>query len=292
MNLKTAPSGGLPALAQELGLSARAQERLVQTATPTLLETYAVQCEALTNPDSAPQAWKDLDAHLSGQDPDGMKLLALYLTAACRTREKYSSLGIPDEIFRDTMGCFALFLRKTEACSGRLVFDRGFWAWRHLACRLFRLGTLEFEYRAAEDGEPLAPGLAPQSPILSVHIPIDARLSDAALRDSYEQADRFFSLHGAALCRIGRPSAVLCGTWLLSPALCALLPKDSGILRFSRDYEIYATDPDNESFYYWLFNGRKPPEPLPRQTSLQRVVAAYLEQGGHIGSGYGIKKQE
>ena len=102
--------------------------------------------------------------------------------------------------------------------------------------------------------------------------------------------DEFFALHGPALCKSGMPRAVLCGTWLLSPALRALLSPDSGISRFGRDYNIYAADTDSESFYLWLFGGKKPLALLPRQTSLQRAVAAHLEQGGYIGSGYGIKK--
>ena len=77
---------------------------------------------------------------------------------------------------------------------------------------------------------------------------------------------------------------------LLSPALRALLSPDSGISRFGRDYNIYAAYTDSESFYLWLFGGKKPLALLPRQTSLQRAVAAHLEQGGYIGSGYGIKK--
>ncbi|MFR1785478.1 MAG: hypothetical protein ACLSWY_05505 [Ruthenibacterium lactatiformans] len=72
-------------------------------------------------------------------------------------------------------------------------------------------------------------------------------------------------------------------------AACAAVP-DSGISRFGRDYNIYAADTDSESFYLWLFGGKKPLALLPRQTSLQRAVAAHLEQGGYIGSGYGIKK--
>ena len=197
---------------------------------------------------------------------------------------------IPDEIFRDTMGCFSRFLREAKARSGRFIFDRAFWAWRHLACRLFRLGTLEFEYRAAGADEPLQSGIGPGTPMLSVHISSDARLSDDALPGSYGQADEFFALHGPALCKSGMPRAVLCGTWLLSPALRALLSPDSGISRFGRDYNIYAAYTDSESFYLWLFGGKKPLALLPRQTSLQRAVAAHLEQGGYIGSGYGIKK--
>ena len=235
----------LLALARELELPSCVCEQLVQTAVPALLDACAAQCMALTAPDTAFPAWKHLEAQFSGRDPDGMQILALYLAAACRTREKYRMMCIPDEIFRDTMGCFSRFLREAKARSGRFIFDRAFWAWRHLACRLFRLGTLEFEYRAAGADEPLPSGIGPGTPVLSVHISSDARLSDDALPGSYGQADEFFALHGPALCKSGMPRAVLCGTWLLSPALRALLSPDSGISRFGRDYNIYAAYTDS-----------------------------------------------
>ena len=181
----------LLALARELELPSCVCEQLVQTAVPALLDACAAQCMALTAPDTAFPAWKHLEAQFSGRDPDGMQILALYLAAACRTREKYRMMCIPDEIFRDTMGCFSRFLREAKARSGRFIFDRAFWAWRHLACRLFRLGTLEFEYRAAGADEPLPSGIGPGTPVLSVHIPSDARLSDDALPGSYGQADEF-----------------------------------------------------------------------------------------------------
>lgn len=99
----------LLALARELELPSCVCEQLVQTAVPALLDACAAQCMALTAPDTAFPAWKHLEAQFSGRDPDGMQILALYLAAACRTREKYRMMCIPDEIFRDTMGCFSRF---------------------------------------------------------------------------------------------------------------------------------------------------------------------------------------
>lgn len=79
----------LLALARELELPSCVCEQLVQTAVPALLDACAAQCMALTAPDTAFPAWKHLEAQFSGRDPDGMQILALYLAAACRTREKY-----------------------------------------------------------------------------------------------------------------------------------------------------------------------------------------------------------
>ena len=44
-------------------------------------------------------------------------------------------------------GLLFRFLLEAKARSGQFIFDCAFWGWRHLACRLFRVGTLEFEYR-------------------------------------------------------------------------------------------------------------------------------------------------
>ena len=81
-----------------------------------------------------------------------------------------------------------------------------------------------------DSSEPLPSGIAAHCPALSVYILPVAQLSDHALRDSYEQAERFFALHASSLYENGKPLAVLCSTGLLWPALDAFLPEDSGIL--------------------------------------------------------------
>lgn len=81
-----------------------------------------------------------------------------------------------------------------------------------------------------DSSEPLPSGIAARCPALSVYILPVAQLSDHALRDSYEQAERFFALHASSLYENGKPLAVLCSTGLLWPALDAFLPEDSGIL--------------------------------------------------------------
>ena len=75
-----------------------------------------------------------------------------------------------------------------------------------------------------DSSEPLPPGIAAHCPALSVYILPVAHLSDHALRDSYEQAERFFALHASSLYENGKPLAVLCSTALLWPALDAFLP--------------------------------------------------------------------
>ena len=216
-------------------------------------------------------------------------MLAAALAGACRTRRAYRERNIPDEIFLNTMGCFRRFLMETHEMSGRWAFDRGFWTWRQTGCLLFRLGTLEFEYCGPMRGEHRPKELA-EAPVVNVHIPSDAVLTREELDRSYDRAERFFAEEGHALCHQGPPRAVLCGTWLLAPALAELLPEGSGIRCFAGDYRLYAVEEDAPDFYRWLFGSEEPlpVKALPERTSLQRRAKARLAAGGKIGAACGI----
>lgn len=260
-------------LARELGVPREAQRYLGSVMEGMVWEGLEPVIKDLTEYDSAQDAQVRLAqlAMLQGET-SGMGQMAGMLAAACDTREKYRDWGIPDSVFLATMECFPRFLRETKQMTGEWIFDRAFWTWRQTSGRLFRLGTLEFEY-VREQGEPF----------LSVHIPSDARLTYPELEGAYQEAEDFWERHGEVLCPYGKPGSIRCCTWLLSPALEGLLPPDSGIRRFAQGYEVEALFPENESFYRWLFAGKKEWRELPEETSLQKAVKAYLASGGRIG---------
>ena len=242
--------------------------------------------EELTEPDTAAAAWKTVSAQLPAwQEDNGMAQLAVMLAAVCQTEKRYRREDIPAEVFLSTMDCFRRFLEETHARTGQWAFDRGFWTWRQTGGLLFRLGTLEFEYRRIRPG-PRPAGLEAEAPVLSVHIPSDAVLGREELDESYSIVRQFFSQE--KLCPWGKPKAVVCGSWLLAPALNGLLPEDSGIWRFARDYRLYDVDEEDQEFYEWLFGGCKPMEELPERTSLQRAVKAHLAAGGRLGMARGV----
>ncbi len=277
----------LTALAEELALPEAVLGPLAQAAEP-LPEGFPY--ERLASPETAEGAWRDITARLPAWEEDGgMAQLAAALAGACCTRRAYRERNIPDEIFLNTMGCFRRFLMETHEMSGRWAFDRGFWTWRQTGCLLFRLGTLEFEYCGPMRGEHRPKELA-EAPVVNVHIPSDAVLTREELDRSYDRAERFFAEEGHALCHQGPPRAVLCGTWLLAPALAELLPEGSGIRCFAGDYRLYAVEEDAPDFYRWLFGSEEPlpVEALPERTSLQRRAKARLAAGGKIGAACGI----
>lgn len=238
----------------------------------------------LAEPETAAAAWQAAAARLPAwQEDNGMAQLAVMLAAACRTEEQYCREGIPEDVFLATMDCFRRFLEETHARTGQWAFDRGFWTWRQTGGLLFRLGTLEFEYQRIRPG-PRPEGLEAEAPVLSVHIPSDAVLGREELDSSYSMASRFFS----QVCSFGRPKAVVCGSWLLAPALEGMLPEGSGIRRFAGDYCRYDVDEKDQEFYEWLFGGYKPLKELPERTSLQRAVKAHLAAGGRLGMARGV----
>ena len=207
------------------------------------------------------------------------------------TREEYGRQGIGEDVYLATMLCLPRFLRETYEITGRWGYDRGFWTWRQTGGLLFRLGELEFEYRLTERNEPLPEGLRAGDPILSVHIPSDAKLTREKLDASYTWAKRFFSeVPGPWISE--KPKAILCGTWLLSPELYGLLSENSGIRRFADDYSLYHIQQNDNAIYRWLYqlSGPVSAEKLPERTCLQRSVKGHLLSGGLIGIAWGILK--
>ena len=276
------------AMARELSLPAPVLALLDELAPRLPWAELSPRIDELTAPSLAEQARQALAGALAPLEGDtGMVQLACMLAAAGRTHARYRAAGVADPVFYATMDCFRRFLEETHGWTGRWVFDRAFWCWRQTSCLLFRLGALEFECTAAP-GDPPPPGLAAGDPLLSVHIPSDAPLTRAALDASYAEQRRFFAAEGAAFCTQGAPRALFCSSWLLAPALTRFLGEQSGIRQFAGDYRVYHVDEANESFYLWLYGGRKPIPDLPTRTHLQRAVQAHLAAGGKVGEGAGL----
>lgn len=275
-------------LAKELHLPQPVQETLLVMGETLPWVELAPLIEKLADPVSAQETQHTLAERLAVfEGESGMAQLAVMLAAANHTRERYAKNGVADSVFLNTMGGFTRFLEETKRHTGQWRFDRAFWTWRQTAGVLFRLGTLEFEYCLKGEGES-PENIAPEDPVLSVHIPSDGVLSPKALEESYTCMRRFFAEEGRAFCFCGAPEAVICGSWLLSPTLQTLLTEDSGIRNFAKDYTLYARDLDSTGFYQWLFEGKTGLAELPEDTSLQRKVKQHLAAGGKIGEGHGF----
>ena len=219
----------------------------------------------LTQENTWNEGRQELKAAL-GDDPNGFRELCCQLRCALDAKAGFDRLGIPEEVYYDTMGCFSRFLREHMESYGRYGFDRGFWTVRQISCKLFRIGQLEYELITLNG-----------VPTISLHIPTDVILRLPLLRQSYLEArellNRVFPEYANA--------PVYCHSWLLSPTLSQLLPKDSNILRFQRSFQITPLDSASAGVLQWVFkNPSLPADQFPENTSLQRKLKAFLMDGG------------
>ena len=248
----------MEALCRRIGMPEGVTQRLLAMADPL------PDLRKLTMEETWEEGLQEVNAAL-GEDPDGMKMLRCMLQCALDARGEYRRLGISEEIYFHTMGCFSRFVGEHLASYGRYGFDRSFWTVRQVSARLFRMGELEYELIRL-DGKP----------VISLHIPTDIRLRTPLLRSSVEQARevlaRAFPEYAHA--------PMFCRSWLLSPALSELLPPDSNILAFQRSFRITPLPTPSTGVILWVFkNPRLSPADYPEKTTLQRNLKAYLRSG-------------
>lgn len=246
-------------------------------------------CSSLINSDTAAQTWKLLKKRFADDDENGLKILSVYLSAACLTRLNYETQNISDKIFLGTMKYFSRMLNEEHQNTGTYAFTHAHWGWRQLCCHLFRIGTLEFEYRLTDITDCLPQNLEIGKPAIFVHVPSTATLQSPCLNQTYKEALEFFTQHEEQLCEYGFPTAMICESWILSPQVRGLISHSSGLYQFSNQYNVYACELDENSVYHWVFNDKTKLEELPQNSSLQKELKNFIAEGGKIGMGFGIK---
>lgn len=232
------------------------------------------------SPDTWDESFERLEELLDPMDENGFMMLTCMMTWALKTWENYRKASISDEIFFATMGCFTRFVGEHMASYGEYGFDRGFWTSRQLAMRLFRIGELEYELRETKD----------QGKVVRLHIPTNCDFRMSQVAASYRDAKGFLAKYYPDYLDV----PMMCGSWLLAPALREVLPKVSNIVRFQDLFELISVDEDSCEFMQWLYGDEELPvdEHLPEKTSLQRKIKQRLLYGGKVGTALGVLKEE
>ena len=257
-----------------IDLPAEAVRRLEAVAPAIALSDFEEELAGIMDIATADAAYRRLSARLTG-DADHWAMLLCQLECARRDADRYRALGAGLDVFAATMKCFTRFLRECAVRNGRMFFDRGWWTYRQLSMRIFRLGALEYELRE-EGGAPCA----------GIHIPSDADLSPAAVDDSLAQAATFF----AARMPDFAYDRYTCSSWLLSPALRPFLPEGSRIRAFQERFTLVGEDPESRDCLEWLFQAPEDADiaALPERTRLQRGIKQLLLRGGNVGVADGV----
>jgi hypothetical protein len=115
--------------------------------------------------------------------------------------------------------------------------------------------------------------------ILDIHIPRGERMGVEECRDSIRQAHAFFARHAA-----DRPfKASYCHTWFFTPQLQSILPPESNIVRFQREFYLFPFRGGPGFLWDYVFGSKYPdPATAPRDTSLRRAALDWLAQGGEF----------
>ena len=190
----------------------------------------------------------------------------------------------PEQIWLDTMKCFARFVGEHRASYGYDGFDRGFWTTRQVQAKLFRIGELEYEMLPDPDGKPK----------ISLHIPSDADIRPSAINASVKAARAFFAEYFPAYA----DAPIWCDSWMLSPKLKELLPATAKILGFQNAFDIISEDSESKTAISWVFKKTKIQQEtldfndLPEKTTLQRKIKALLLKGKAPGMAQGFLVRE
>lgn len=181
-----------------------------------------------------------------------------WLNAACAYRARYGTCGVEDYITLGSLLCPELF------CVGAL----------QMRLCAFPYDDVSFPDGCVRNGQP----------IVQVHVPDGADLSRASLDNAY---DRAVELFGTEL--------FLADSWLLYPEHEHMLPADSAIRGFMRDYHVFHVDTTCDYEGLWRVFGKKADyrtAVLPTDTTLQRAYATRVAEGLPIGSGVGVMRRK
>lgn len=218
--------------------------------------------------DTWDETLKKLQAYV-GTDERGVKIVTLYMHGLLTTYDRYLQKGISETIFWDTVAFIPRFVKEHKAKHGYSAFTWAFWFPRQIAMCEFRIGEYEYEL-LEEDGVKK----------IYIHIPSDAKLRTGKIEEIYPFVEKFYPEYSHA--------EIYCNSWLLAPALAEILPEDSNILYFQRQFSVIEVEEDSPAFMDWIYPSRELPyEQLPERTALQRNVKKYLLSGKKVGWAYG-----
>lgn len=212
----------------------------------------------------------------------------VFLAELPRARRLHQSLSIPEDVSLHTFSDLGLHLRHYHRMYDTFGFEEAAWMSLHFTGRIFRLGRLQFElgqWRVpVAEGEPCA--LAPNDPILDIHIADDGPLDFDACDTSIARAREFFPTYFPDFTwkRFG------CWSWLLDTHLTKVLSESSNIVRFQRRFELAKTaTPFDGQAVKFVFRKHPdtPLDALPQDTTLQRAVVAHVRAGRAWNSGLG-----
>ncbi|MCR2822858.1 acyltransferase domain-containing protein [Lederbergia panacisoli] len=120
--------------------------------------------------------------------------------------------------------------------------------------------------------------------MLDVHIPRGDKLEYNQLVESYRSAIAIYS----KLFPEQQFKGFICHTWMFDPLLQEILPEDSNLVKFQRDYYLYELFDDDSVFQTVFVSKPEDLQTLPEETSLQRAIKSQVLSGKQMRSAAGF----
>lgn len=217
--------------------------------------------------------------------------LLLYLCFSRYLPQHYAQAGLPEHICMSSLEDLkwkAIECNRIYGAWGSFVAD---WFSGFFNMSRFTLGRLQYEAVPFPEDYPVSGRLSREKVgvVLNTHIPSAGPLDPDSCRASYTMAADFWERYFHAV-----SPAIYCYSWLLYPAHEEFLPRNSNILKFQRDFEVYKEWQDNSGSDLWrifdcMYEGS--PEKLPEDTSLRRAYKEWLAAGKLPGGGMGFLRE-
>lgn len=215
--------------------------------------------------------------------------LLLVACSAERIENTYRERGYDPAMFTDFLRDLACKVGECYRWRGEHGLDKiSYWYPLFFRLKLFALGRLQYEiYQRPNVQHPITVGghtVQPEDAVYFIHIPGLGPLTKELCMDSYRRAYTFFKDNFK-----DKPCVFYCTSWMLYERNREFMSPDSNIVRFMSDFKIVKSFEVPEQKYWWVFD--RPYEGdasvLPRDSSLRRRMAEWLENGGKPGGGDG-----
>lgn len=129
--------------------------------------------------------------------------------------------------------------------------------------------------------------LSPGEPIIDVHIPEDGPMTPEACADAVDKALKFFPEYFPGKLFKG----FACESWLFDPHFASILKPESNIIKFQKAFYLFPVECSGADTAWRIF-GEKGLEHglanVPRNNSMQKACAEFMERGGFFRSGGGF----
>lgn len=217
------------------------------------------------------------------KENDLTKLCVCIKYAVSYTKQRYSEIGISDEIFTGTMQDINIWCKNND--------NKGLknyaWIQNHLKCELFRIGRLQYQLFVCNnttydyDMLPFEKG----DNTIFVHIPQGEKLEYAKCIESLKNAKAFFE----KFFKNYEYRFFICESWLLFEDNWLFMKPSCNILQFQSLFDIVMSVPIGSQAIERIFGKRRLiKKSYPENTSLQRSAKQFIMSGGKLGVGLGI----